>query len=383
MKNKFKSLIISLKLFLLEIYFNSHESALNKLINRYDFQNPRNDLNVEVLHRFFGNFLSKQIIKKISEDTNTSFDFYFNYLINANLDTDIKFLILYRCHLFLILNGCYLNASIVRKEIIRHAIIFGHELLKARIFNELSLPFKKNKSNKNYYYNINVAYNDLLLHKISLNDYSFNIRHAITNTKRKLYDKSFYVIGPIGKPDLSNISNDTIFVFIKPPDIEILDQIKDNIIIVYFNSQHTKNGTLENFQKSSNSDNIILFSKLFSIHSDVVFNKNCVLPFGGPMMLQNIIFDLLYYNPISITISCFNFYCSEIFYNSSYLIANTSIVTDKISRRKTFALHDLESNFLYIKNLYTKKLIQVDSENTRYVLDLSVKEYLEHLEKFH
>jgi hypothetical protein len=126
-----------------------------------------------------------------------------------------------------------------------------------------------------------------------------------------------------------------------------------------------------------------LFSKLFSIHSDVVFNKNCVLPFGGPMMLQNIIFDLLYYNPISITISCFNFYCSEIFYNSSYLIANTSIVTDKISRRKTFALHDLESNFLYIKNLYTKKLIQVDSENTRYVLDLSVKEYLEHLEKFH
>lgn len=381
MKNKFKDLIISLKLFLLKIYFKSHESALNDLIDNYDFQNLGNELNVDILHKYFGSFLSKKVIKKIIEDINTSFDYHFNYLINANLDTDIKFIILYRCHLFLILNGRYLNASIVRKEMISHTIIFGDELLKARVFNELSVPFEKNKSNRNYNYNVNVAYNELLLNKISLIDYSFNIRHSNTNTR--LYDKNFYVIGPIGKPDISNISNDTILVFIKPPDIEILNQIKDNIIIVYFNTQHTQNGTLENFKKSSNTDNLILFSKIFSIHSDVKFNKNCVIPFGGPMMLQNIIFDLFYYNPISITISCFNFYCSEVFYNSSYLIANTSIITDKISRRKTFALHDLESNFLYIKNLYTKKLIQVDSENTRYVLDLTVKEYLEHLEKFH
>jgi hypothetical protein len=379
MKNKFKSLIISLKLTLLEIYFKSHESALNNLINHYDFKNTSKALNVDVLSRFFGNFLSKKLIKRIIEDTNTNSSF--DFLIIANFDTDIKYLILYRCHLFLILNGRYLNASIVRKEMMGHAILFGDELLKARVFNELTLPIKKNGSNKNYFYNINVAYNDLLFNKISLSDYSFNIRRA--NTSRRLYNKSFYVIGPIGKPDISNISSDTIFVFIKPPEIEILEQIKDNKIIVYFNSQHTQNGTLENFKKNSNSDNLILFSKLSSIHSDGEFNKNCVIPFGGPMMLQNIVFDLLYYNPMSITISCFNFYCSEIFYNSSYLIANTSIITDKVSRRKTFALHDLESNFLYIKNLYTKKLIQVDSENTRYVLDLSVKEYLEHLEKFH
>ncbi len=379
MKNKFKSLIISLKLTLIEIYFKSHESALNNLINHYDFKNTSNALNVDVLSRFFGNFLSKKLIKKIIEDTNTNSSF--DFLIIANFDTDIKFLILYRCHLFLILNGRYLNASIVRKEMMGHAILFGDELLKARVFNELTLPLIKNRSNKNYFYNINVAYNDLLFNKISLSDYSFNIRRA--NTSRKLYNKSFYVIGPIGKPDISNISSDTILVFIKPPEIEILEQIKDNKIIVYFNSQHTQNGTLENFKKNSNSDNLILFSKLNSIHSDGEFNKNCVIPFGGPMMLQNIVFDLLYYNPISIIISCFNFYCSEIFYNSSYLIANTSIITDKVSRRKTFALHDLESNFLYIKNLYNNKLIQVDSENTRYVLDLTVKEYLEHLEKFH
>lgn len=381
MKNKLKSLIISLKLFLFEIYFKSHESALNKLINQYDFQNTSNVLNIDVVSRFFGNFLSKKSIKKIIEDTNANSCFDFYCLKNTNFDKDIKFLILYRCYLFLILNGRYLNASIVRKEMISHTFFLGDELLKARVFNELSLPFEKNKSNKNYNYNVNVAYNDLLLNKISLSDYSFRIRHS--NTNKKLYGKSFYVIGPIGKPDISNISNDTILVFIKPPEVEILDQIKDNKIIVYFNSQHTQNGTLENFKKNSNSDNLILFSKLFSIHSDGEFNKNCVIPFGGPMMLQNIVFDLLYYNPISITISCFNFYCSEIFYNLSYLIANTSILTDKVSRRKTFALHDLESNFLYIKNLYKKKLIQIDSENTRLVLDMTVKEYLDQLEKFH
>ena len=47
-------------------------------------------------------------------------------------------------------------------------------------------------------------------------------------------------------------------------------------------------------------------------------NKNPYLLSGGPMMLQNILFDIMIYNPNKIFISGFNFYCSKKMYNDSY-----------------------------------------------------------------
>ncbi len=381
--NKLNKLKCFFKYFLFKIYFQSHEDALNNFLDQYDFQNLNNGLNQSVLSRYFGNYLSKILLDKIVEGTtlHSSCSSFLSYLKNTNLDHDIKFLILYRYYLLLVLHGRYLNASIVRKEMIVHTLNFGDELSKSRIFNELSMYFENNESNNNHYYKINVAYNELLLNKINLSDYSLKV--SFSNSSGSLDGKSFYVIGPIGRPAINNISDDTVIVFIKPPEFEILKQKVNNKIIVYFNSQHTLNGTLESYRRKCNSDNILLFSKSTSNFSDKKFNKNCLIPFGGPMMLQNILFDLLYYNPSNITISCFNFYCSEVFYNSSYLVENKSIISDKISRRKTFAFHDLESNFLFVKNLYSRNLIKVDSENTRNVLDLTVEEYMSHLEKFH
>jgi len=98
------------------------------------------------------------------------------------------------------------------------------------------------------------------------------------------------------------------------------------------------------------------------------------------MMLQNILFDIMIYNPNKIFISGFNFYCSKKMYNDSY--QSIRWYDDIFYVRKSFALHDLISNFQFVKNIFDINLLSVD-ELGREILKLSVKDYIIRIKKYY
>lgn len=116
---------------------------------------------------------------------------------------------------------------------------------------------------------------------------------------------------------------------------------------------------------------------------------------GSPMMIQNIIFDVIHFRPEKIKLFNVNFYLSEnTHYKEYYLnidrnsfIKNTDDRYCKLWANQKFSTggfshHDMLSQLNFVRNLWLRKRIQVDPECSK-VLEMSNEEYLKAMERIY
>ncbi len=193
------------------------------------------------------------------------------------------------------------------------------------------------------------------------------------NDSKFFTNRKILVLGPLADYN-TNIKDFDTVILIKSYPKKIINKYANKNLVIYFNSFNIRNGNFSKFYKE-NFDDISLFKTKDRVNckKTSVINKNPFLPSGGPMMLQNILFDILIFSPKRIFISGFNFYSSKKIYNDIYQTSNW--FTNVTNLRKNFALHDLIANFLFTKNLYKEKLFDCD-ELTKKVILQSVKQYI-------
>ena len=99
-----------------------------------------------------------------------------------------------------------------------------------------------------------------------------------------------------------------------------------------------------------------------------------------PNLIQNIIFDLLKFNPNKIYLCGINFYTSkETYRNRSYTNFHSNEKKKKPILETIRIVHDLFANFIFLKNIWMNGLMEV-SENVEKVISLTELEYAEKLD---
>lgn len=103
---------------------------------------------------------------------------------------------------------------------------------------------------------------------------------------------------------------------------------------------------------------------------------NSTFLFGDPNMIQIILYDVMLSNPKKVKLYLTNFYTSKQKYGYSYyeMTNNNKFKMDSIS----MAMHDMISQFKFVQNLYSFKLIDAD-DMTKTVLKLSDRELISKL----
>jgi len=167
------------------------------------------------------------------------------------------------------------------------------------------------------------------------------------------------------KTDISYYGN----VFTKQIDSKINDFVfSENLRFLVFKSKIP--GSL--FQSvAQNSDNL----RYFQSPKMLFFN-------GSPMMIQNILFDLLLHKPGAIKLFNTTFYLGANTHFDGYHNLWTYPKNDSFKDIQGFAHHDIVSNFMFIKTLFENKQIEAD-EACKEVLQLSKEEFVKALEGIH
>ena len=108
---------------------------------------------------------------------------------------------------------------------------------------------------------------------------------------------------------------------------------------------------------------------------------------GTPSLLINTLFDLIRYNPSKIKI--FN---STLYYpinnkirnlnTKKYRKINFETKYSVFSIVKSFAIHDIITEYIIVRNLFILKLIKVDNQLER-ILNLGLEKYLSKMEKYY
>ena len=355
---------------LINFYFNSTDLKkqnikLSLFLNSSDFSND--DLNFISYH--LNEYLkSKTVINSFNR-------FWVNKL--NSLKTKKVDLIFFKCYQILIFLGLYDLALIYRKLFAEKCLNSDNQVLRARSrieIGDLKKPFKL--KNRTILYN---SYRDLIFK--NKNSFSRNLRFESDKNDSKLFtQKNIIVIGPLYSGNYSFEEYDTI-IFIKSQPKEVLSKCSKKNIIIYFNSSNIRNKNFKKFyDEYFNLINLFKVKDWVDYDKCKLINKNPFLLSGGPMMLQNILFDIIIKNPSKIYISGFNFYCSDKMYNDDY--QSIKWYDDIFYVRRSFALHDLISNFLFVKNIYKNKLIESDDLGNE-VLNLDVDEYFTRIKKFY
>lgn len=103
-----------------------------------------------------------------------------------------------------------------------------------------------------------------------------------------------------------------------------------------------------------------------------------ILFLGDANMLPMMILDLRKHGVENITVWGNNLFCSKKIHSSDYMFGNN----ENYKYMRSLAAHDMISNFKIIKRMYLAGIISVDPI-LRNVLDLSLEEYVEEMEKIH
>ena len=287
--------------------------------------------------------------------------------------------IIFKCYQILIFLGLYETALIYRNLYVERCLLSDNEINKVRSQFELGLVsnFSKIKHRK---FNILFHAYSKLIEKKNFIEFYNNLNH-LHETKEHdfFYNKKILIIGPLSKTN--NYHDYDTIIFIKSQPKKTLKKLTTKNVIIYFNSHNIRNKNFHNFY-NDNYDEVNLFKVKESVGLSKTssINKNPYLLSGGPMMLQNILFDIMIYNPNKIFISGFNFYCSKKMYNDSY--QSLRWYDDIFFVRKSFALHDLISNFQFVKNMFDINLLSVDELGSE-ILKLSVKDYIIRIKKYY
>lgn len=237
--------------------------------------------------------------------------FHNTYKNNSNSDIDsveIIILKLFNCdsicndsdRLFKLYNlaivfGLYETACKIRLTITNKLISgpLSQKRILAKLENNLKLTKNEsiflNFNNPNLY----LYYQKSLGKSIKLDckdsDKSY---HNLINGKRVL------IIGPLFNYQI-DISNFDVIIFIKNQDSQTLDFFKNLKCVFYYNSFNISNGSFESYFSENSSKGFFClkdtFNKIENTENIRTFRKNVNLLTGGPMMLQNIIFDLSFF----------------------------------------------------------------------------------------
>jgi hypothetical protein len=178
-------------------------------------------------------------------------------------------------------------------------------------------------------------------------------------------NSSIIVIGPAPKKRALRMQRGQIIVKTN----EIKKQYK-NKVISYYNG-----GTVEKY--SADIEKVLptlLFScfktksSFYSLilkiwgknYNTRIYNnlKNILLNKYGASNIQNIIYDLLIYRPKKIFLTGITFFISKKLYKKNYFRSGRGMSLTAQSIRT----HEPFSNFLFIKNLWKRKIIEVDKE---------------------
>lgn len=103
-----------------------------------------------------------------------------------------------------------------------------------------------------------------------------------------------------------------------------------------------------------------------------------ILFLGDANMLPMMILDLRKHGIENIAVWGNNLFCSKKIHSSDYMFGNN----ENYKYMRSLAAHDMISNFKIMKRMYLAGIISVDPI-LRDVLDLSLEEYIEEMEKIH
>ena len=287
--------------------------------------------------------------------------------------------IIFRCYQILVFLGLYELALVFRNLYAEKCLLSKNQILKARAQFELGLipSFSEIKHRK---FNILFSAYRKLIQNQNLIKFYNELHHIQNKNEHDFFNnKKILIVGPLSNKNNYN-DYDTI-IFIKSQSKKILKKLSNKNVIIYFNSHNIRNKNFINFYNDNyNEVNLFKVKESVGLRKTSLINKNPYLLSGGPMMLQNILFDIMIYNPNKIFISGFNFYCSKKMYNDSY--QSIRWYDDIFYVRKSFALHDLISNFQFVKNIFDINLLSVDQLGCE-ILKLSVKDYIIRIKKYY
>tara|TARA_B100001063_G_scaffold246735_1_gene287282 strand:- start:2353 stop:3492 length:1140 start_codon:yes stop_codon:yes gene_type:complete len=360
---------------------NSIEISFEEFLDSYEKKHNSED-RIKLLKRFISssNFSQKDFIyidnnfqdylNNYKIDINDKSKFWIDKFEFLNSERTILFFKLYQTLFFF---GFYETALLYREKFIYSSLSDKNENLRSRANIECG-NFEKEFQIKNKKQNIIFnSFRKLILKKDFINFHKDLSIVRNDNDSKFFTNRKILVLGPLADYN-TNIKDFDTVILIKSYPKKIINKYANKNLVIYFNSFNIRNGNFSKFYKE-NFDDISLFKTKDRVNckKTSVINKNPFLPSGGPMMLQNILFDILIFSPKRIFISGFNFYSSKKIYNDIYQTSNW--FTNVTNLRKNFALHDLIANFLFTKNLYKEKLFDCD-ELTKKVILQSVKQYI-------
>ena len=360
---------------------NSIEIGFEEFLDKYE-KKYNSEKRISFLNRFISSssFSHKDLIY-----IDNSFQ---DYLKNGKINIKVKSkfwidkfdslklvrpILFFKLSQILFFFGLYEIALLYREKFIFNSLSDKNDILRSAANIECGIfekEFQIKPKKQNIIFN---AFRKLNYKKDFINFYKDLSIIRNENDSKFFKNKKILVLGPLADYNLNIKDFDTI-ILIKSYPKKIINKYANKNIVVYFNSFNIRNGNFLKFY-NENFDDISLFKTKDKVNykKTSIMNKNPFLPSGGPMMLQNILFDILIFNPKNIFISGFNFYSSKKIYNDIYQTSNW--FTDIVHLRRCFALHDLIANFLFIKNLYKGKLFDCD-ELTKKAIQQSVNQYI-------
>lgn len=299
----------------------------------------------------------------------------------------------------LLSTGCFFEANVVFQTLVKKVLIksnkkhhpksFERDLLWALIYSEsFRSNIAKNKISNPYIFKKNRDDFDSLMRCFDCS--SKNLYDGEDNIFTELISgKNILVIGPAPIDiDYETIKNYDCYVVINYKGTEKYSGFISTYspIISYYNYEAEEKISQGDFNCFDQLDYICFRQPRFNYQYAEIKNGRArvyttldgMQLFGQPYILQNILFDLLRYNPKSIKLMCFSLYATSVSYENGYI--NSSIVSR--DRLFGFAKHNIINQFLYLKSLRDLHKIQFDDFGEK-LIDAGLENYLKKMKQLY
>ena len=206
---------------------------------------------------------------------------------------------------------------------------------------------------------------------------------------KKIQNKSVAIVGPSNSKILRGKEIDNFDIVIRTNCTKILNKptkvFGKKTSIIYFNS-HRVRIDLPNIKKISNKVEWLVFKSQNDLKKTGLKKKSLrvskspqnLMYLSYPMALQNIIFDILRFNPSKVKLFYFDLYSGSKAYNENY--KNFDLSKKDISN--SIRAHDIIGCFNFTKQFYDLKIIDIDDKTCK-ILKSSLFSYAKKLDSLY